>query len=95
MKRTHSIVTGTDHTPITCHRNTSHTNIILRNQLVAALVLSKVPDPDITSPVATNKLALIRMNNHIIDRNAMGIVALHISAPRIPDLDRAVFARRD
>lgn len=61
---------------------------------MTALVLSQVPDPHIPSPITANQLPLVRVNNHIIHRDAMGIVPLHIAAARIPDLDRAVFARR-
>jgi hypothetical protein len=33
------------------------------------------------------------MDNHIIHRHTVGIVALHITTPRIPDLDRTIFRR--
>jgi hypothetical protein len=62
---------------------------------VGALVLSQVPDPHITTTVAANELSLIWVNDHIVDRNAMSVVALNIAGPRVPDLDRAILRRGD
>lgn len=61
---------------------------------MTALVLSQIPDPHIPSAVTTNELALVRVDDHIVHRHAVGIVPLHIAAPCIPDLDRAVLGRR-
>jgi hypothetical protein len=62
---------------------------------VTTLILAQIPDPHVPSAIATYQLSLVRMNNHIIHWHAMRIVPLHIAAPRVPDLDRAVFARGD
>lgn len=60
---------------------------------MTALILSQIPDAHIASPIATNQLPLVRVNDHIIHRHAVCIVALHVAAAGIPDLDRAVFRR--
>jgi hypothetical protein len=57
---------------------------------VTALVLAQVPDAHVSSAIATNQFSLIRVNDYIIYRDAMGVVPLHIAASRIPNLDRAV-----
>jgi hypothetical protein len=62
---------------------------------VAALVLSEVPDAHVSSAVAANKLALVGVNDHIVDWHTVGVVALYVTAPRVPDLDSAVFGRGD
>jgi hypothetical protein len=62
---------------------------------VTALVLSEVPDAHVSSAVAANELALVGVDDHIVDWHTVGIVALHVAAPRIPDLDSAVFGRGD
>ena len=59
-----------------------------------ALVLSQVPNPHITPTVTADQLPLIRMNNHIVDRRAMRIIALHAPRTRIPYLDGAVLGAR-
>lgn len=92
---TYRVVPRTNHTPITRNRDTRHTNIILGNQLMTTLILSQIPDPDIAAPIATNQLALIWMNDYIIDRDAVCIIPLYIATPSVPNLDGAVLGRRD
>lgn len=62
---------------------------------MAALILCKIPYPDATIPVAADKLALIRMYDHIVHRTSMPVVPLHSGTLCIPDLDRPVLGRRD
>jgi hypothetical protein len=57
---------------------------------VRAFVLSKIPDSHVPAAIAADQLALIGVDNHIIDWSAMGVVALHTASPCVPDLDRAV-----
>src|SRR5690349_19625356 len=89
---TYCVVYGTHHAPIASHRDTGHTHIILRDQLVAALVLAQIPDAHIAATVTADQLALVRMNDDIIDWHAVGVVPLHVATPCVPDLDRAVLA---
>lgn len=62
---------------------------------MTTLILPEIPNPYIPSTITTYQLPLIRMYNHVIDRHAMHIIPLHITTPRIPDLDRAVLGRRN
>jgi hypothetical protein len=91
MVDTYSIVPSADHTPITRNCDARHANIILRDQLVTALVLTEIPDPHVSTAITTNQLPLVRMDHHIIDRYTVHIIALYIAAPCVPDLHRAVF----
>jgi hypothetical protein len=58
---------------------------------MTTLILAQIPYSNIAAPITADQLSLIRMDNDIIDRNAMRIVALHVARACIPDLDRAVF----
>lgn len=89
----YSIVTGAHHTAITGNGHASHAHVILGNQLVRALVLAQVPDSNVTSAVTANQLALVRVDDYIIHRNTVGVVALYVAAPGIPDFDGAVLTR--
>lgn len=62
-----------------------------------ALVLSQVPDPHITAAIATDELALVRVDDNVVDREAagVGVVPLHRCRARIPDLDRTVLGAGD
>jgi hypothetical protein len=60
---------------------------------VRAFVLSQVPNANISSTVTANKLALIWVDDHIVDRYTMGVAPLHISTPRVPNLHRPIFRR--
>ena len=56
-----------------------------------AFVLAQIPDSDVSAPVAGDQLALVGVDNHVIDRTAMLVIALYAPTPSIPDLHRAVF----
>lgn len=58
-----------------------------------ALVLAEIPNPHIAPPITTDELPLVRVDDHIIDRHSMRVVALYAPRACIPDLDRAVLGR--
>jgi hypothetical protein len=62
---------------------------------VAALVFTQIPDAHISAAVAANQLSLVRVDDYIVDRDTVRIIALHVAAPRVPDLDGAIFGRGD
>ena len=76
---THGVVACADHAPVACNRNTSHADVVLWNELVRALVLSQVPDPHVTTAVAADELSLVWMDDDIVDRDAMSVVALNVA----------------
>lgn len=92
---TNRVVAGAQHAAITSDSYASHAHVVLGNQLVRALVLTQVPDANISSTVTADQLALIWMDNHIIDRNAVCVISLYVPAPGVPDLDGPILARRD
>jgi len=57
--------------------------------------LAQIPDPDIPIAITADKLTLIRVNDHIIDRRAMDVVPLYTSTSCIPDLDCVIFRTCD
>ncbi len=61
------------------------------------LVLAQIPDTHVAATITTDELALVRMDDNIINREATGVrvVALHRGRTRVPDLDRAVLGARD
>jgi hypothetical protein len=62
---------------------------------VAAFVLAQVPDAHVASTIAADELSLVGMDDDVVNGDAVRVVALHIPAPGVPDLDGAVFGRRD
>lgn len=90
---TYSVVPGANHTTVAGNCDTSHADVVLGYQLVRALVLAQVPNPHVSSAITADQLALIRMNDHVVDGHSVRIVALHIATPGIPDLYGAVLAR--
>lgn len=77
--QTHGVVACADHASITCNCDTSHADVVLWNELVRALILSQVPDPHVTTAIAADELSLIWMNDYIVDRNTMSVVALNVA----------------
>lgn len=72
---------------------------------MGALILTQIPDAYISTTITRNQLALIGMNddiingsdmgNHIPNRSAMGVVTLNTSSPSVPDLDSAILGAGD
>ena len=62
---------------------------------MSTLVLAQVPDTDVPPSVAADQLPLVWVDDDIVDRNSMRVVALDTGGTSIPDLDRAVFGARD
>ena len=60
-----------------------------------AFVLAEVPDAHVAAAVAADELALVRVDDDVVDRHAVGVVALDIATARVPDLDGPVFRRRN
>lgn len=44
-----------------------------------ALVLAEVPDPYVATAIATDQFSLVWVNDHIVDRDTVGVVALDIA----------------
>lgn len=65
------------------------------DQLVRAAVFCEVPDLDAPLLVAADELALIRMDDDLVDGRLVVIVALNVTRPGIPDLERMVLGRGD
>lgn len=62
------------------------TLVLLRNKLMAALIFAKIPDADVSTTIAGDEFALIGMNDHVVDLDAMGVISLNVAASGVPDL---------
>ena len=58
-------------------------------------IFAQVPDANVSSTVTADKLALVGMNDNIVDRNSMRIVALNTAGASVPNLNGAVFGASD
>ena len=58
---------------------------------MGALVLAEIPDPHIARAVAADELPLVGVNDYIVDRAVVVVVALDRACASVPDLERAVF----
>ena len=61
---------------------------------MGAFVLAQVPDAHVSPTVTADQLALVRVDDHVVDGHAVGVVALHAARARVPDLYRAIFGAR-
>ena len=62
---------------------------------MGTFVLAQVPNSNVTAAVTGNQLPLVWMNDNIIDRDFVIIVALYASCPRVPDLYSAILGAGD
>lgn len=58
---------------------------------MGTIVLSQIPHPDTSRPVATNNLTLIRVDYDIVRWAAMVIASLNCASPSFPYFDSAIF----
>ena len=62
---------------------------------MGAVIFGKVPHPDTASTITADDLALVRMNDYVIDRTAMSVAPLNGTTSSLPNLDCAIFRARD
>lgn len=60
-----------------------------------AIVLCQIPDPNTSSTVTADDLALVWVDNHIVDGASMRVAALNSTASRLPNLDSAILRACD
>lgn len=60
-----------------------------------AVVLCQIPYAHTSSTITADDLALVGVDNNIIDRRAMGIASLNRTTSCLPDLHRAIFRACD
>lgn len=90
----YAVVACTEHGAIAGDGDAGDGHVGLGDELVRALVLAQIPDAHIAPAIAADQLALIRVDDDIIDRDAMGVVALHAARACVPDLDGAILGAR-
>lgn len=88
------VVPRTQQTAVTSDRHRRHGDIVLRDELMGALVFAEVPDADVAAAVAGDELALVGVDDDVVDGGAVVVVALHAAGLGVPDLDAAVFGAR-
>lgn len=90
----YAVVAGAEHGAVARDSHAGNGYIVLGYELVRTLVLAQIPDAHIASAIAADQLALVRVDDDIVDGHAVGIVTLHAARARVPDLDGAVFGAR-
>jgi hypothetical protein len=95
MGGTYGVVTCAQHGAIAGNSDRGHRDVVLGDELVATLILTQVPHAHGAGAVAADQLALVRVNDDVVDSAAVVVIPLHTAAPRVPDLDGAVLRRRD
>lgn len=60
-----------------------------------AVVLAKIPDAHASAAVAADDLALVGVDDNVVDRMAVGVGALHSAGARLPDLNGAILGARN
>lgn len=71
-------------------RDARDRDVLLGNQLVGAVVLSKVPDTDAALAIATDDFALVRMDHDVVGGTAVVVGALDLATACLPNLDGAI-----
>lgn len=89
------IVGSTEESAVSRNCDTRHRDLFLGNELVGAGILSQIPEPNAAAPIAADNLALVRMDNDIIDGGSVVVAPLNHTGAGVPDLDGAVLGARD
>ena len=92
---TYRIVGCAEKSAVGRNRHAGHGDLFLGNELVGAGVLGQVPEANAAAPIAADNLALVRMDNDIVDGGPVVVAPLDHAGARVPDLDCAVLGARD
>lgn len=66
-------------------------DVFLGDELVRAFVLAQVPDPHVAAPVTADELALVWVDDDVVDGVAVGVVPLHGGCACVPYLNCSIF----
>lgn len=64
---------------IASNADAGYGNVVLRDELMSALVIAKIPNHEYTTAVGTDQLALVGVNYHVVNGVVMGVMSLHES----------------
>ena len=100
MDENYSVIASAEQSAITCDGDTGHRHVFFRDELMRTFILAQVPDAHVARAIAGNQLALVGMDDDIVDGRdvrkdvadggAVGVVALDTAGARVPDLHGAV-----
>lgn len=93
--KAYGVAAGAKERSVSGDGHTGDGDVIFRNELVRAFVLAEIPDPDIAAAVTADELALVGVDDDVVDGAAVRVIALHRRRARVPDLDHAVFRAGD
>lgn len=91
----YDIVGSTEKSAIAGNSDTAEADILLGDELVAAVVLRQVPNANTASAIAADDLALVGVDHDIVDRAAVVVTALDVATSGLPNLDGAILGRGD
>lgn len=94
-KITYLLISSAKQRSIAGNTDTEHRSVLLRDQLMSTDALTQVPDSDHTGVVTTDELALVGMNDHIIDRSTVNIIPLQATCSSIPNFHSSVLGASD
>jgi hypothetical protein len=72
----YTVVAGSKKRAITSHTDTCSCHVVFGNQLVRASILAEVPDSNIATSICADQFTLVGMDDNIVDRMRMRVVAL-------------------
>ena len=93
--KTYVVIGSAQQSAVTSHSDTGDRDIFLGDELVRAVVLGQVPDTNAAAAVAADDLALVGVDDDVVDGTAVVVAALDAAGAGLPDLDGAVLARGD
>ena len=92
---TYLLISGAKQRSITGNTDTENRSVLLRYQLMSTYTLTQVPDTDHTGVVATDELALVGMDDHIVDCSTVNIIPLQATCASIPNLHSSILGASD
>jgi hypothetical protein len=92
---TYLLVSSAQKRSITSNADTQNRSIILGDQLVGTNTFAQVPDSNHSKVVTTDQLALVGVNDNIVDGCAVDIVALQATGASIPDFHGSILGAGD
>lgn len=94
MEKAHIVIGSAKQRPIRSNRDARDAHVLLGDQLMATVISREIPHAHAARAIAANNLALVRVDDDVVDGATVVVAALDGAAARLPNLDGAVLGAR-
>lgn len=92
---THGVIGSAEQRAVAGDGHARDGHVLLRDQLVGAIVLRQVPNADAAHAVTGDDFALVRVDDDVVGGAAVIVAALNLTGSGLPNLHGSILGARD